>query len=104
MDNDNKMYTVFSLAMTAYRASNEPQQEKYRRLEVPDLDLRECCMLLFEIVDLNAESDDFDPLGDRTTVFAKVVRDDNERMERFNDQWVFMGRADVQNGSGQRPS
>lgn len=77
---DESTSTVFSLAMIAFNACDEYQWFRYSIYEAPRMYLDECCIMLFEVMALNTNNGQFNPQGDRRSMFSKVCSNNgNER-------------------------
>ncbi|XP_022181601.1 uncharacterized protein LOC111041605 [Myzus persicae] len=88
MANHESTFAVFSLVKIAFKACNEIQQHWYNELNVQRQDIKKCCKSLFEIISLNTNGGEFDPHGDRRSMFNKVLNivqniDNNERRKVY---------------------
>ncbi|KAL4152680.1 hypothetical protein QTP88_000513 [Uroleucon formosanum] len=85
---DESTSTVFSLAMIAFNACDEYQWFRYSIYEAPRMYLDECCIMLFEVMALNTNNGQFNPQGDRRSMFSKVSSQ-RRNVRRSSKVWPF---------------
>ncbi|KAL4085434.1 hypothetical protein QTP88_027293 [Uroleucon formosanum] len=72
-NDERTQYIVPSLLKSAYHACNKIKRNKYDELDLPDVNFKICCQSIFQIIKLNTESGCFDSLGDRRSMYHKVL-------------------------------
>jgi len=93
--NDERTYVIPSLLKSAYHACNKIQRNKYDELDAPDVNFRICCQSVFQIIKLNTESGCFDSLGDRRSMYHKVLSFvHNKLIKNICEMAAFHGHID----------
>lgn len=88
MDNEGT-YELPSLLKTAYYACNKFERDKYDLLDVPDINMRYCCELLFEIFKIDKNRNAF---NDRQTMFSRsLIAINDKRFKTICEEAAFHG-------------
>jgi len=70
--NNDETSMMPSLFKSSYYACNHAQLNSYHMLDVPSADLQLCCCLLFELLKLNSNNENFNQFGERRMMYSKV--------------------------------